>query len=243
MDMNTALAMAGPSTTGRARHSVHFGAWSHMMLYEMALSQADRMTGFEALLDAAAADPKSSAWTDIWRQSCHQGTCDPASAALLPWLATTCAAFAQEDRVNVLVFAAAIAVDADGTGRRLYANDIATLRAMTLERLAAGTSDDATFVYLLQAVLAFEGDETWGKELDRVIAREVDIRCPMCEREALIEFQPDLIEPGLSSELARRVHAAAEQAGRDQVATAFTYLFGRTSCTSCGTRFAIADNL
>jgi hypothetical protein len=44
------------------------------------------------ILDSAAADPASSAWDLIWRESCHQGTCDPDSAVLLPWLGQTCTA-------------------------------------------------------------------------------------------------------------------------------------------------------
>lgn len=203
------------------------------------------VTAFQTLLDAAAADPRSSAWDDIRQQSCHQGTCDPASAVLLPWLARTCAVFALEDREKALVLAGFIAVDADANSRALYADDIAILRALTLECLAAGTASDTMFVYLLQAVLGFEGNETWDKELDHVNDGEVDVRCPACQEELLIELQSEdaPLEPGLSSELAVRVHAAAARAGHESVATALTYLFGRATCTSCGTTFPLSDQM
>lgn len=203
------------------------------------------MADFQRLLDVAAADPRSPAWDEIWQQSCHQGTCDPASAVLLPWLARTCAAFALEDREQALVLAGFIAVDADANSRAVYADDIAMLRALTLECLATGTASETMFVYLLQAVLGFEGDETWGKELDHVNDGEVDVQCPACQEELLIELQSDgaLVEPGLSSGLAVRMHAAAVRAGHESVATAFTCLFGRATCTSCGTMFPLADRV
>ncbi|MDZ5447432.1 hypothetical protein U2F26_32805 [Micromonospora sp. 4G57] len=134
------------------------------------------MTSFQEALDAAADDPGSSAWDLIWQESCHQGTCDPASAVLLPWLARTCAIFRPQDRERAVVLAGFIAVDADDKSRGLYADDIATLRALTLECLSSGGSSDTMFVYLQQAVLGFDGDEVWGKELDRINDGEVDVQ-------------------------------------------------------------------
>jgi hypothetical protein len=49
-------------------------------------------------LRTAAADPASPAWKVVWEQSCHQGTCDPAAAALLPWLASTIPGFVGDER-------------------------------------------------------------------------------------------------------------------------------------------------
>jgi hypothetical protein len=72
------------------------------------------------VLDSAAADPASPAWDLIWQESCHQGTCDPASAVLLPWLAQTCAAFSREDREKAVVLAGFIAVDTGDADRGAY---------------------------------------------------------------------------------------------------------------------------
>lgn len=196
------------------------------------------------VLQSAAADPASAAWSTIWQQSCHQGTCDPASAVLLPWLSTTIAAFSADRRETPLALAGFIALDATDADRAAYADDIAALRAMAVERLPEA-SDDPAFVYLLQAILGFDGDETWGKELDHLNDGEVEVRCPECDEETLVDLSTDDPEvvPGLSSGLAERLHAQATHAGRGTVATGMTRLFGRVDCSSCGTRSSVADHL
>ncbi|WP_143163003.1 hypothetical protein [Couchioplanes caeruleus] len=196
------------------------------------------------VLQSAAADPASAAWSTIWQQSCHQGTCDPASAVLLPWLSTTIAAFPADRRETPLALAGFIALDATDADRATYADDIAALRTMAVERLPE-VSDDPAFVYLLQAILGFDGDETWGKELDHLNDGEVEVRCPECDEEALVDLSGDDPEilPGLSSELAERLHAEATHTGRGAVGTGMTRLFGRMDCPSCGIRFNVADHL
>ncbi|WP_127503387.1 hypothetical protein [Actinoplanes solisilvae] len=184
------------------------------------------------IFDLAAADPASPAWNDIWQQSCHQGTCDPASAALLPWLAQTCASFTPRSREQAMCLAGFIAVDATDADRAVHAGDIATLRALATECLPTASSDEM-FVHLQQAVLGLDGDEVWGKELDRVLDGEVDVECPECGEETLVDLTDPAISPGLSSPVAVRVHAEAVGAGRDAVATAVTRLFGRTRCPDC----------
>ena len=89
------------------------------------------------------------------------------------------------------------------------------------------------------------GDEIWGKELDHLNDGEVDVQCPECEEELLIDLQYDDsdIQPGLHSELAGRLHAEAIAARRESVATVLTHLFGRIICPECGTRFVLADHV
>jgi hypothetical protein len=143
-----------------------------------------------------------------------------------------------------VVLAGAIAVDASDADRATYADEITSLRALALDRLPSASSD-TMFVYLLRAVLGFEGNEIWGKELDRINGGEVDVQCPECEEELLLDLPSEdpPIQPGLSSDLAARLHADAVQAGRESVATALTYLFGRLTCPSCGTQFDLAEHL
>jgi hypothetical protein len=107
------------------------------------------------LLDSASADPASPAWGLIWREVCHQGTCDPASAVLLPWLAQTCAAFFPAGREKAVVLAGSIAVDASEADRAVYTDEIVALRALAVNCLP-GASNDSMFVYLQQAVLGFD---------------------------------------------------------------------------------------
>ncbi|MGK5737611.1 hypothetical protein [Micromonospora sp. URMC 103] len=202
------------------------------------------MTIPSEVLASAGADPTSPAWDFIWQESCHQGTCDPTRAVLLPWLAQTCAAFAREDREKKVVLAGFIALDADDASLAAYADEITTLRAFAVDCLP-NASSDSMFVYLQQAVLGFDGDEIWGKELDHLNDGEVDVQCPECDEELLLDLESEDsgIESGLSSELARRLHAEAVQAGRESVAVGLTRLFGRFSCPSCSTRFNLADHL
>jgi hypothetical protein len=196
------------------------------------------------VLRAAATDPASPAWETIWGQACHQGTCDPDSAALLPWLATTAAGFAGDGLDTPLILAGFITADATAADRVTHAAEIEVLRAFAVGRLPE-TSDDHAFVHLLQAILGLEGDEVWGKELDRLTDGEADVQCPECEEETLLDItaeNPD-ISPGLSSELAERLHAQAVGANQELVAAGLTRLFGRFVCTECGASFNIADNL
>jgi hypothetical protein len=196
------------------------------------------------VLESAAADPASPAWDIIWEESCHQGTCHPASALLLPWLAQTCAAFSPQGREKAMVLAGFIAVDATVADRAAYAEEIAALRALATQSLA-GASTDTMFVYLQQSILGLDGDEVWGKQLDHVNDGEVDVLCPGCEEELLLDLTSDdsPVKPGLSSVLSRRLHTEAVQAGRNTVAVTLTHLFGQVLCPSCGTSFAIADHV
>ena len=154
------------------------------------------------------------------------------------------AGFAPEDRERAVVLAGSIAVDASNADRARYADEITSLRALALDRLPRASSDNM-FVYLQQAVLGFEGDEIWGKQLDRINDGEVDVQCPECEEELLVDLPSEdpSIQPGLSSDIAARLHAYAVQAGRESVATALTYLFGQVTCPTCGTRFDLAEHL
>ena len=105
---------------------------------------------------------------------------------------------------------------------------------------------DATFVYLQQAVLGFDGDETWAKNLDRLNDGEAGVECPGCEAELLLDLQESEdspVEPGLATPLARRLHHEAVTAGRAEVATGLTYLFGRVTCPECDTSFTLEEAL
>lgn len=209
------------------------------------------MTITSEVLDAAAADPASPAWDRIWQASGDQGSGDPAGAALLPWLARTCAAFIPRDRERAVILAGHLALDATDADREVHADQITALRALAVECLSDASTDDM-FVYLQQAVAGFDGDELWGRELDRVNAGEVDVECPECAEELLVDLRPGhapigpghtATEPGLPSKLARRLHAEAVQAGRKTVASALDRLFGRFDCPECGTGFVLADHL
>ncbi|MEU8658288.1 hypothetical protein [Actinoplanes philippinensis] len=203
------------------------------------------MTVLEQALVEAAADARSAAWDIVWHESIDQGSAVVGSAALLPWLASVCGRFAAGEREKPLVLAGLIAVDTVDGERERHAGAIAALRALTLENLAAGASDERIFVYLQQAVLGFDGDDVWGRRLDLINDGEADVECPSCEADLVVSLDPDdsEIEPDLSAELAGRLHAEAVAAGFPEVAAAVGLLFGRGVCPECGTSFSVAEQL
>ncbi|MEU1398372.1 hypothetical protein ABZ403_20235 [Micromonospora zamorensis] len=196
-------------------------------------------------LDAAAANSISPAWARIWNGPSPDGTWDLPEPAVLPWLARTCSAFSPRERVEVLALAGVVARAADAASRTLYAQEIATLRALACDGLADEAFHDSTFVGLQQAVLGLDGEKVWSSELSHIKGGEAELECPACESELLLCLEPgeSTIEPGLSSELAERLHVEAVQAGREFVATSLTKLFGRFTCPECRTTFNIADQV
>ncbi|MFC4071352.1 hypothetical protein [Actinoplanes subglobosus] len=143
------------------------------------------MTALRLAMIDAAADSRSAAWDVVWHETIDQGEAVMGSETLLPWLATVCAGFSIREREKALVLAGLIAVDTVDPERGRYAGEIAVLRALTVENLVAGASDERMFVYLQQAVLGFDGDDTWGRRLDLINDGEAGVECPSCEAELL----------------------------------------------------------
>lgn len=221
------------------------------------------MTGIEDLLRSVAADPHTPAWDDLYHEVCHQGECYPEGFFLIPHLADIAARFAPEHRDHVLVFAGEVAADLDDASRTRYAEALATLRRLSDGWLSAPT-DAQTFVYRLQAVLALEGDPVWGKELDRIVDEEVEVECPTCGTSLFVaigerghfathedyatksDVERTPLLPAATGELigvGHRLHTMSLEAQQPAVAAALTYLFGRATCTQCGTTFQVCDQV
>ncbi|WP_433790150.1 hypothetical protein [Actinoplanes sp. CA-252034] len=203
------------------------------------------MTVLEQAMIDAAADPRSAAWDVVWHETIDQGDAVMGSEKLLPWLAATCAGFPVAEREKALVLAGLIAVDTVERDRERYAAEIAALRSLTVENLTAGASDERMFVYLQQAVLGFDGDDVWGRQLDLINDGETAVECPSCEAELLLSLDPadSEIEPDLPGPLAARLHAEAVAGGFPEVASTVGLLFGRGSCPECGAGFQVADRV
>ncbi|GAA1620689.1 hypothetical protein [Actinoplanes couchii] len=195
------------------------------------------------LLDEAAADPRSPAWDVVWNDTCDQGYANAGSERLLPWLARVCAGFTPADRERPLVLAGFVALDAPD--RPGFADEITALRLLTRENLEAGASDARMYVYLQQALLGLDGDETWGRSLDLLSDGEADVACPHCDGEHLISLDPadSPVVPALTVPLAARLHREALAAGFSEVAASVPLLFGRVDCPSCGAVFDVAGAL
>ncbi|MFJ8433163.1 hypothetical protein ACIQ9P_17875 [Kitasatospora sp. NPDC094019] len=223
-----------------------------------------------ALLDLIEAEPSAERWSELWSALCHQGSVYSASFAALPRLtAIAVAAAGTEQRLNAVQLAAAIVVgaeQADEAGDVLAKNaqDIAVLLRMTNEHLRT-TSDRTDYIYLLEALLAFEGVPVWGENLAwGLVNGEYQISCPDCETDLFIAIGDDgcfatsgdyalhedvekaplrPAEPGDLHGIGRRLHTLALGDGRTEVATALTYVFGGAHCVDCGADFAVADRV
>ncbi|WP_433833051.1 hypothetical protein ACQP2E_17800 [Actinoplanes sp. CA-015351] len=189
----------------------------------------------QEVLDAAAADPGSPAWTAI--RKAQAGV-----PLLLPWLARTAAGFDSRDRDGIVVLAGVLVVEATNEERETHRAEIARLKAFAAELLPT-VSDDEDYVILRQAMLALDGDEVWGTWLDALNAGEIDVPCPECDEPLLYALTDDTIEPGLSSPLATQLHTEALQAGRSALAETLTHLFGQVTCPECATRFGLGDQV
>jgi uncharacterized Zn-finger protein len=144
-----------------------------------------------------------------------------------------------------------------------YSSEIARLRALTEETLRSSDLDDdsSTYVYVLQALLAYEGVEVWGNHLDGLNNEEYEVACPQCDEETFIAFgqygafttQDGMYmrdtgskrlpllpaDPADLADIGERLHARAIADGHPDVAEKLTYVFGRADCPACGERFRV----
>ncbi|MFE6749405.1 hypothetical protein ACFVGM_26420 [Kitasatospora purpeofusca] len=223
-----------------------------------------------ALLDRIEADPSDEHWSALWSALCHQGSVYSASFAALPRLTAIATTAADpKEQVNAVQLAAAIVAGADqlnavGDLRAKHAQDIGVLLHKANEHLR--TAPDRTdYVYLLEAVLAFEGVPVWGEELAcGLVHEEYQTSCPRCETDLFIAIgeygyfstsgdyalQDDVekapllpADPGDLHGIGLRLHSLALGDGQGDVATALTYLFGGARCTDCGADFVVADRM
>jgi hypothetical protein len=224
--------------------------WSQL---RHAYGPADDIPG---LLAQAEPDMDSPMWEELWSRLCHQGTVYSASPAALPGLTEMAGRWSPADRTMPLVLAAAIVArvaEAD-VG---YPSEIARLTALTEETLVSSPLDSDTYVYLLQALLAFEGVEVWGEELDRLNDEEFEVRCPHCFEDSSVEVsssfaarmrdsgddRPPLVpaDPAELMGIGKRLYERATADGQPDIATKFTYVFGRADCPACGERFRVDE--
>lgn len=191
-------------------------------------------------------------WSELWSRLCHQGTVYSASYAALPYLAQLIAARAPVGYVAPLHLAAAIVGSDDGPEssaavRQRHAEHLPDLRAAAIANLAHA-ANDIEFVYGLQAVVAFESGGGWQHKLECLTDGEVDLQCPRCDNELLVEIPGDQVVPVISGYLAPgpvedRLHTLALKHRRWQVAYELRFLFGTTTCPNCAAIFQIPTGM
>ncbi|WP_437074431.1 hypothetical protein [Streptomyces sp. enrichment culture] len=185
-----------------------------------------------------------------------------AGVAALPRLAGIGTVCAPEQLPWVLLAAGAIAGCAEPGALEGAAASAAidVLRGLTEECLSR-TSDTEEYVYLLQALLAFDGLRDRGRCLDALHSGEYEVDCPYCgvelfvvlddgepfcrsedrTREGAAKSPIRRVEPGGLDVVPRRLYDRALADGRQRVADGLPYLFGRAVCPDCATEFTVGE--
>ena len=117
------------------------------------------------IISALTADPLSPAWNDLSSRVCHQGTTYSASPAVLPFLLSIASNWSTTDRAMPLALAGSI-VAAPQTILDGYEETVEGLRRLALETVKNPRLPREDRIYIMQSVLAFQGDRLWGRVLD-----------------------------------------------------------------------------
>lgn len=223
-----------------------------------------------ALLERAVQDTDNQVWGELWSRLCHQGSVYNASFAALPALTQMAQQWPAPRRFEPLLLAAGIVACIDQPWYTpdvysAYPTEVGQLAAVAADclRHASLTSDSPTYVYILQALLAFEGAEVWGGHLDGINDEEYEVSCPHCEADNFVVFGRDghftaldsaymkdpearrgslqPAQPSSVSALGQRLYATALADGHPDVAEKITYVFGRACCAECGEDFQVEE--
>lgn len=222
------------------------------------------------LAAATAGGPEAArAWEDLWGCLCHQGTVYSASYPAIPYLAEAALRTDPAPYSNALHLAATIMGSDDTPGpddasraRRRHARELADLEQRALQTLALSQlhDDPTSFIYLLQAVLAFRDVPHWKNRLEGLANEEYELDCPHCHEylratltatQHYLTHEPDgpvsrstPLTPADSDTLddpAAWLHRTSLDHDQTGVAHQIRHLFGQATCPACGTRFPLPD--
>ncbi|MFF4330450.1 hypothetical protein ACFYZT_28570 [Streptomyces sp. NPDC001591] len=203
-------------------------------------------------------------WGELWDDLCHQGSVYDDSFHALPYLAAIATGRAPGAPLDAVLMAGLIVSAADEERTARYADGIAALLPVARRLLDAATDDAPAFVYLLQCVLAFEGERVWSTgRLEGLFEQEYELECPACTSELFLAFgDPGAFaldagrapadpagavlipaDPAALAPLPARLHRTATRAGHQAVARGLTHLFGRAVCPFCETAFTVSDEV
>ncbi|MFH7598598.1 hypothetical protein WDV06_26415 [Streptomyces racemochromogenes] len=203
-------------------------------------------------------------WGELWDDLCHQGSVYDDSFPALPYLAAIATGRAPGAPLDAVLMAGLIVSAADGERTARYAGETAALLPVARALLDAATDDAPAFVYLLQCVLAFEGERVWSAgRLEGLFEQEYELDCPACASALFVgfgdhhAFAPDgdpleadparavllPADPAALESLPARLHRTATRAGHEDIARGLTHLFGRAACPSCATAFTVSDEV
>jgi hypothetical protein len=214
-----------------------------------------------AIISALTPDPKSPAWEDLWSRVCHQGTTYSASPAVLPFLLSVASNWSTTDRAMPLTLAGSIVV-APQTILDGYEETVEGLRALALDTVKNPGLSREDRIYIMQSVLAFQGDRLWGRVLDHLEGGEFPASCPACRKDLYIvigkhgifvtsddwmrkpsvvrtEIKP--LEADTLSGVGKWLHTVSVQSKDSELSYWVRYLFGTSKCPECGKPFNLPD--
>lgn len=215
------------------------------------------------LAELSTSGTDTRVWTELWNDLYHQYDSDVACAAL-PELAAIANAGTSHDRFEAVSLAGALLAAADpytAEIRERYVDDIAALHTEALSELAESSPEEDhepdTFLYRVQAMLAFEDPTAWSLKLAELLEEQLEIECPICWAAMTIHlggpgfftctsgFPLDTVtkrpvvaaDPDQMTGLGDRLYRTAVTGRQRVIARQLTFLFGRATCTEGGHEF------
>ncbi|MFJ3825656.1 hypothetical protein [Streptomyces nodosus] len=232
-------------------------------------ADSDRL---RTLLERAATDPDSQAWSDLWTELFHNGSLDVADPLVLHTLADMAEVDKAPMAASALHLAGALLVQADQhyetrNLRHQYASEIARLLSAA-NRWRQVTADRNDYCHLLEAILNLEGHIHWAQDLIwGIVNEEYELECPdpdgctslwvvigergffsAAEDYALSDDNIETVplhpaDPRVLEGLARRLYDLGLADGHEQVAHALTYAFGEATCPECEQRLSVVGQV
>jgi hypothetical protein len=213
------------------------------------------------IISALTPDPVSPAWDDLWSRVCHQGTTYSASPAVLPFLLSISSNWSATDRAMPLALAGSI-VAAPQTILDGYEETVEGLRRLALETVKNPELPRVDRIYIMQSVLAFQGDRLWGRVLDHLSDGEFPALCTACRKElylvigkhgvfvtsadwvreptvAKTEIKP--LEADTMIGVGKWLHTVSIHTNDLELSNWVRYLFGSSKCPECGKPFNLPD--
>jgi hypothetical protein len=213
------------------------------------------------LLAELEPDPRSPVWNELWGRVCHQYSTFSASPHVLPFLLQAASAWEPGNRAMPLALAGSI-VAAPETVLDDHRSTIEELRLLALDTLKSGELSRQDRIYVMQSVLAFEGDRLWGHALDRLSDGEFSGVCPACQTDLYFVIgqsgvfcaardwvrnpetpRSDLHAAGADelSGAGRRLHGLTAEFGDSVLAEWICCIFGVSTCPNCHHSLQVAD--
>jgi hypothetical protein len=213
------------------------------------------------IISALTPDPKSPAWDKLWSRVCHQGTTYSASPAILPFLLSIASKWNTTDRAMPLALAGSI-VAAPQTILHGYEETVEGLRTVALDTVNNSGLSREERVYVMQSVLAFQGDRLWGRVLDRLIDGEFLGLCRGCRKNlylvigkhgmfvtsadwvrelSVVKVEVKPLDADSLGGVGKWLYTVFMQGNDLELADWVRYLFGSSNCPECGKLFALPD--